>query len=41
MTEIKSKTRNYPDVRFAVAPMIDGTDCFYKIKSFQLVRVPF
>jgi len=26
MTETKSKNRNYPNVRFAVAPMMDGKD---------------
>jgi tRNA-dihydrouridine synthase A len=30
MTEIKSKKRNYPDVRFAVAPMIDWSDLVAK-----------
>lgn len=37
MTEIKSKTRNYPDVRFAVAPMIDWSDrhCRYFHRLFS------
>lgn len=37
MTEIKSKKRNYPDVRFAVAPMIDWSDrhCRYFHRLFS------
>ena len=37
MTEIKSKTRNYPNVRFAVAPMIDWSDrhCRYFHRLFS------
>ncbi|GAA5662661.1 tRNA dihydrouridine(20/20a) synthase DusA [Brucella sp. RRSP16] len=37
MTEIKSKNRNYPNVRFAVAPMIDWSDrhCRYFHRLFS------